>query len=86
MNEKIVDIKLPVTAIIGKTGITVGELSRLRAGNVLPLDKNTFEPVDVLVSDELVATAEVVTIEGHLGLRIKEILRHKDELPEGEAS
>ncbi|NSW89876.1 MAG: flagellar motor switch protein FliM [Firmicutes bacterium] len=43
--------KVPITVILGRTSITVGDLVELQVGDVLPLDTEVSSDLDILVGD-----------------------------------
>jgi flagellar motor switch protein FliN/FliY len=62
-----------VTVEVGRTRLTLGELTRLRPGSLLELDREAHEPADVLVNGKTVAHGEIVTIDGCYGVRISDV-------------
>ena len=73
--EQFRSVAVEVTVWIGKTRRTLGELARLRPGDVLELDTALGAPVDVLVNREVViARGEVVDVGDQYGVRITEIV------------
>lgn len=50
--------------------ISLEELTRLRAGQVLELDCRATDPVELVADGRRVATGELVDIEGRLGVRV----------------
>ncbi|KFZ38180.1 flagellar motor switch protein FliN [Shewanella mangrovi] len=63
------DVPLTVTLEVASTELTLGELSKVVEGDVLPLDKLAGEPLDVMVNGVAFAKAEVVMVDGHYGIR-----------------
>jgi flagellar motor switch/type III secretory pathway protein FliN len=50
--------------------ISLEELTRLRAGQILELDCRATDPVELVTDGRRVATGELVDIEGRLGVRV----------------
>ena len=50
--------------------ISLEELTRLRAGQILELDCRATDPVELVADGRSVATGELVDIEGRLGVRV----------------
>lgn len=73
--DLIQDVKVQVTVSVGKATLTVKELFALREGSLLQLNKNTSEPVDLLLDGKLVARGELVAVEDDFGVRIAEIVK-----------
>lgn len=63
-------LKVRITAQLGGTEISVGELSELRAGATLKLDRLVDQPVDLLVEGHVVAQGTLVAAGDHFGVRI----------------
>ncbi len=67
------DVPLHVTAELGRTKMLVKDILRLTVGSVIELDKETGEPLDLMVNNKLIARGEVVEIDGNFGIRVTEI-------------
>jgi flagellar motor switch protein FliN/FliY len=74
----LMDVPVRVTVEVGRTRLTLGELTRLRPGSLLELDREAHEPADVLVNGKTVARGEIVTIDGCYGVRISDVSRGDD--------
>ena len=73
--EAVYDVPVKVHAVLGRSRMEIGELMRLRAGDVVELDRRVGEPVDLFVSNRLIARGEVVLIDNALGVTLTEIVR-----------
>lgn len=73
--EPLYDIPVSVTAVLGKTSMTIGQLMKLGAGSVLELDKQVGEPVDIYVNNRLIAKGELVAQGDKLGITMTEIVK-----------
>jgi len=73
--DVLLDMSVPVTAVIDKTEISVRRLLQLGPGSVLRLDKPVGAPVDLYLKGVKLATATVVVIDDRFAVRIEEILR-----------
>ncbi len=62
IEQRLAGSTLPVSAILGRTDLTVSEFLHLRAGDVIRLERKVDEPIEILVSGEPKGTA-------HPGLR-----------------
>lgn len=71
--QQLSDVPIPVTVQLGRVRLTLGELCRLRSGALLELDRESHEPADILVNGKIVAHGEIVTIDGHYGVRITSV-------------
>jgi len=68
------DVEMAVTAVLGRTRLTVRHLLGLAVGFVVELDRGADSAVDLLVNGTLVARGEVVVIDDEFGVRITEIV------------
>lgn len=72
--DVLLDMSVPVTAVIDKTEIPVQNFLQLAPGSVLMLDKPVGAPVDLYLKNVRFATATVVVLDDRFAVRIKEIL------------
>jgi flagellar motor switch protein FliN len=68
------DVEMSVTAVLGRTRLTVRHLLGLAIGHVVELDKTADSAVDLLVNGTPIARGEVVVVDDEFGVRITEIL------------
>lgn len=71
--QLLLDIPLEIVVELGRTKKKISEVLELTSGSIVELDKMAGEPVDVYINNKLTARGEVVVIEEHFGVRIKEI-------------
>jgi flagellar motor switch protein FliN/FliY len=76
--EMLYDVNLPVSVELGRTLMTVGEMLAVCQGSVIPLERATGEPVDVLVSGKVIGKGEVVVVDDKFGVRITELVNRLD--------
>ncbi|MHB8243519.1 MAG: flagellar motor switch protein FliN [Solirubrobacteraceae bacterium] len=72
--SRLSDIPMELSVEIGRTHMTVGEALDLRVGAVVSLERQSGEPVDLLVNGTPIARGEVVVIDEQYGLRVTDIL------------
>lgn len=72
------DVNLPVSVELGRTSMTIGEMLSVCQGSVIPLERATGEPVDILVSGKIIGKGEVVVVEDKFGVRITELVNRTD--------
>lgn len=72
-------VEMAVTAEIGRTRMTVGELLNLTEGAVIELDRPAGAPADLLVNGRLIARGEVVVIDENFALRVTDIVNADEE-------
>lgn len=69
------NVTVEVSAWVGKTRLTFGELSALRPGHVIELDQAVGAPIEIVLNREVVlARGEVVEVGDEYGVRITEIV------------
>jgi flagellar motor switch protein FliN/FliY len=67
------DIPVQLSVQLGQTEMLFKDLLELCPGAVIELDESVDEPVDLLINGKLIATGEVVTVDGRLGVRVLDI-------------
>lgn len=71
--DAILNIDLPLVVRFGRTEMTLKALTALGPGSVIDLGRSPDDPVEVLVSNQLVARGEVVIVSGNYGVRITDV-------------
>jgi flagellar motor switch protein FliN/FliY len=72
------NVSVEVSAWIGKTRLSFGELGELRPGHIIELDQAVGAPIEIVLNREVVlARGEVVEVGDEYGVRITEILSDK---------
>ena len=66
-------VNVTVWAELGRVTMSLGELLQIGAGSVLKLDRPVSAPVDLMAQGVRVARGEVVVVDDHFAVRIKEI-------------
>ncbi len=78
--DLLLDVNLKVTVELGRASCKFRDVLNLTTGNIVELDKQTSDPVDVLVNGALFATGEVVVIDDHFAVRITKLLNRIERL------
>ena len=78
--DLLLDVNLAVTLRFGERQMTLRDILQLRSGSVVELDRQTAEPVDLLLDGRIIARGEVVVVEGNYGLRVAEICTRGERL------
>jgi flagellar motor switch protein FliN len=78
--DVILDIDLPVVVRFGRTELPIRALTRIGPGSVIDLGRSPDDPVELLVSDRVVAHGEVVIVGGNYGIRILDVASPSDGL------
>ena len=72
------DVPVNISAVLGKSYMSVSQLLKLGQGSVLELDRKVGEAIDIYVNNRLVARGEVVVVEDRLGVTMTEIIKDGD--------
>jgi flagellar motor switch protein FliN/FliY len=72
--DVILDIELPLVVRFGRTELPLKTLTSLGPGSVIDLGRQPDEPVDILISNRVVARGEVVIVSGHYGVRVRDVM------------
>jgi len=72
------DVPVNISAVLGKSHMSVAQLLKLNKGSVLELDRKVGEAIDIFVNNRLVARGEVVVIDDRLGVTMTEIIKTED--------
>ena len=83
--EMVLDIDLPLIVRFGQTVMTMKALSGLGPGSIVDMGRSPDEPVEMLVSDRVIARGEVVIVGGNYGIRITDLVSPADRVRAMEA-
>jgi flagellar motor switch protein FliN/FliY len=78
--DLLLDVELEVSLRFGCKELLLGEILDLGPGDVVQLDRNVADPVDLIVGDKIVASGEVVLVNGNFGLRVTEVASPRKRL------
>ena len=78
--DVILDIDLPVVVRFGHTELPLRALTRLGPGSVIDLGRTPDDPVEVMVSDRVIARGEVVIVGGNYGIRILDVVSTSERM------
>jgi len=73
--EFVIDVPLEVTVEIGSARMLVKDVLQLGQGSVIPLDRMSGDPADILVNGRVIAKGEVTLVEDRLAVRVTELLK-----------
>ena len=71
--DRFKDVRIDLWAELGRIRMPVGELLTLGEGSVIRLDRAVGESVNLVSQGVLVARGEIVVVDDHFAIRIKEI-------------
>lgn len=78
--DLVLDVELPLVVRFGRTVLSLKALSGLGPGSIVDMGRSPDDPVELLVSDKVVAYGEVVIVDGSYGLRITDLVSRSDRL------
>jgi flagellar motor switch protein FliN/FliY len=73
------DVELGISAELGRTTMSMGELLDLQPGGVIELQRTVGTPIDVMVNGTLIARGEVVVVEDAYAVRVTEVVSEQVE-------
>ena len=68
------DVKVKVTAVLGRAEITFDEAVRLGEKSVLAVDRASSDPVEICVNGRAVARGKLVMVGDSYGVQITELI------------
>ena len=71
--DSFMDVPVPLEVRLGCRPITLEAIANLEPGSIVPLDRAAGETFDVFIGDLLLATAEVVIVDGALAIRVTDL-------------
>ena len=71
----LMDIDLPIRILFGSTRLRLREILALKTGSVVELDRAADGPVEILVSNRIVARGQVIVVDGNYGVQVTEIVK-----------
>ena len=74
----VIDVPLRVSVELGAAKMLVREVLQLNKGSVIPLDRSSGDPADVLVNGKRIARGEVTFLDDALAVRIVELIGRDD--------
>jgi flagellar motor switch protein FliN/FliY len=78
--DVILDIDLPLVVRFGRTELPLKALTRIGPGSLIDLGRSPDDPVEILVSNRVVARGEVVIVAGNYGIRILDVVSPRDRV------
>ncbi|NNC76723.1 MAG: flagellar motor switch protein FliN [Woeseiaceae bacterium] len=72
--DLVLDIPVNISLRVGSTEISIRDLVRLVEGSVIALDRDSSEPLDVLVNGTLIAHGEIVVVDDRFGVRLTDVV------------
>ena len=67
-------VPVNVSAVLGRSVMTIGQVLSLRRGAVVELDRKVGDHVEVYLNNKLIAFGEVVIVEDRVGVTLTEVI------------
>jgi flagellar motor switch protein FliN/FliY len=78
--ELLLDVELPVSVSFGRAQVMLKDVLKLTTGSVVELNRDIWDPVEVIVNNCVIARGEVVVVEGNFGVRIQQVISRQERL------
>ena len=74
----LLDVDMPMSVQLGQTNMTIRDLLALKKGSLVQLNRMAGEPVDVIVSQKILAKGEITVVDDKLSVRIGQLYGEKE--------
>lgn len=78
--EALMNVSLPISICFGRTRMPLRETVKLTSGSVIVLDKSATDPVEIVVNDSVIATGEIVVVDGNYAVRLQSIAGRRQRM------
>jgi flagellar motor switch protein FliN len=78
--DLILDIPLDVSVELGRVKMLVNDLLQLGHGSIIELNKAVSEPLEIYISNKLIARGEVVVLDDQFGIRVTDIISPRERV------
>ncbi|MEO0982582.1 MAG: flagellar motor switch protein FliN [Pseudomonadota bacterium] len=72
--KRLMDVPVRVDVVLGEARMPIEDLMALTPGDVVVLDRDAGDPIDIYVSDRLMARGRLIVADGQLGVTLAEIV------------
>jgi flagellar motor switch protein FliN len=80
INERIFDVVVEVTVVLGEKKLSLREVGRLATDDIVDLEQGVNEPLKLVCGERHIADGELVMVDGGgIGIRVTRVLG-KEEL------
>jgi flagellar motor switch protein FliN/FliY len=76
--DVVLDMELPLVVRFGRTIMSLKALAALGPGSIVGMGRSPDDPVELLVSDQVIARGEVVIVGGNYGVRVTQLVGPAD--------
>lgn len=72
--DLVLEVPVNISLRVGTTQMSIRDLVNLVEGSVIALDKESAEPMDLLVNGILIAHGEIVVVDEKFGVRLTDVI------------
>lgn len=72
--DLVLEVPVNISLRVGTTQMSIRDLVTLVEGSVIALDKESAEPMDLLVNGILIAHGEIVVVDEKFGVRLTDVI------------
>ncbi|HBF0595241.1 TPA: FliM/FliN family flagellar motor switch protein [Clostridioides difficile] len=76
--QRILDLKLELSVVIGRTKMTLRDILNLHKGSLIELDTLADQDVEILIDNKVLAYGKVVVVDLNFGVKITSIVSEED--------
>ena len=76
--DVVLDMELPLVVRFGRTVMSLKALAALGPGSIVSMGRSPDDPVELLVSEQVIARGEVVIVGGNYGVRVTHLVGPAD--------
>jgi flagellar motor switch protein FliN len=76
--DVVLDMELPLVVRFGRTIMSLKALAALGPGSIVGMGRSPDDPVELLVSDHVIARGDVVIVGGNYGVRVTQLVGPAD--------
>jgi flagellar motor switch protein FliN/FliY len=76
--DVVLDMELPLVVRFGRTVMSLKALAALGPGSIVSMGRSPDDPVELLVSEQVIARGEVVIVGGNYGVRVTHLVSPAD--------
>lgn len=69
------DLPVQLAVVLAKKSLSLGQVLEMRVGEVMELSRQPSDPIDLVANGKLVAKAELVMVDGQVGVRILKLMK-----------
>jgi flagellar motor switch protein FliN len=75
----LLDVGVPISVQLGQTTLSIRDLLNLKKGSLVQLKRMAGEPVDVFISEKMLAKGEITVVDDRLSVRIGQLYGEKEK-------